>query len=129
MPQEGTIVWRQGRTPNYAIADYYTQVPYEVADAFRKFVQRTAGGSLRQNSGRRWPVRTGYSRDRFLVRKYGRRRTPPTHIIIHGASYAPFVDRRGPFPSGSILAYLFYQFARSAGKRQAERRVARSVQR
>lgn len=122
-----TIKWVNRRTPNTAMAEFIARAPYEVAQGFVQVVKETAGGSLRQNQGRRWPVDTGYSRRRFRVAGRLNRgaERPPSRIFISGANYAPYVDRRG----GGVLNRIWRRYARTNEFRRAHERTARAVDR
>lgn len=119
------IKWRNNRTPNTAMAEFIARAPYEVAQGFVQVVKETAGGSLRMNGGRRWPVDTGYSRRRFRVAGRLNRgdERPPSRIFISAAHYAPYVDRRG----GGVLNRIWRRYARTSEFQRAHERVAREV--
>lgn len=129
----GTIRWKRNRPPTRAVQSYIANVPTSVAVEFVEYLKANAGGSLAQNSGQRWPVKSGYSRDRFKVagrtshRNNARVRGAREEVAIEGAPYYPYVDRRGP--RGSIIEHVFERFLRSTGRRRAEQRTARAVNR
>ena len=118
----GQIVWRRRTPPTRAVAEFTAKVPEEAVKDFLAYVKRTAGGSVRSNRGQRWPVLTGYSRDRFaLSGRLGRgRERPPSRILIQSADYAPFPDARG----GGIINRLWRRWNSKEGGKTV-RKVAR----
>ena len=122
----GGIVWKRRRPPTRAVAEFTAAVPQEAVKDYLQFVKRTAGGSIRTNRGRRWPVDTGYSRDRFALSGRLNRgaERPPTRILISAAHYAPFPDARG----GGILGRLWREWNRKNGKKVVVK-VARELRR
>ena len=111
----GRIEWKRRRPPTRAVAEFTAAVPQEAVKEYLQFVKRTAGGSIRTNRGKRWPVLTGYSRDRFALSGRLNRgaERPPKRILISGAHYAPFPDTRG----GGILNRLWREWNRKNGKK------------
>ena len=74
--------------------------------------RRPRGGSLRASRGRRWPVQTAHS-----LRSMGSTRHGGWLYITNRVEYARYVNRHGR--GGSVIAYLFRQWARKGGMQEA----------
>ena len=107
-------------------------MPVAVVQEYLRYLKKHAGGSVRSNRGRRWPVLTGYSRDRFKVvgtvkfKKNARKRDIPDRIAIRAAEYAPDVDKRATPP---ITQRVWRRFAKSRERLKAEKATAKRVNR
>ena len=121
------IQWRNRRTPMTAIGELTVRVPWYVAQEFVAYAKRTAGGSLKQNRGRRVPVDTGLSRRRLALAGRLNRGSerPPSRILISGTHYMPYWDRRGR----GVMNRVYRRFARSADFQRAHDRAAREIER
>ena len=119
------IVWRRNRTPNTAVAEFIALAPEATVRRYIQFLKRTAGGSVMSNRGNRWPVRTGYSRDRFTYAGRLNRGNirPPSRILISSAGYAKYPDQS---VRPSITNRLWFRFDNNPAMRDVENQIERN---
>ena len=89
------IKWVNNRSPDVAVAEFLAVVPEITVRNYLRYLKATAAGSVRQNGGNRWPVDSGFSRDRFAMggRLNRGEQRPPERILILGARYARYPNR------------------------------------